>query len=133
MSIFDGKLALIIEDDLSAIKVLQQLLEQVSIPALVVEDSYTLADQLVDIELPDVVFLDLEMPKSNGYTVLEYLQKDQRFNNVPIVAYTTHVSHLNDARRAGFHSFLGKPIDGDQFHEQLADILQGIPVWEVPS
>lgn len=133
MSIFEGKKALIIEDDLTAIKVMQQLLEQVAIPAIVIEDSYKVPEQLANIETPDVIFLDLEMPKSNGYTVLEYLQKDSRFEHVPIVAYTTHISHLNEAQRAGFHSFLGKPVDGDRFVEHLENILQGKPVWEVPS
>ena len=133
MSIFQNKLALIIEDDHTSIKVMQQLLEQLTMESIVIADSYNLAEQIGDIPIPDVVFLDLEMPKSNGYSVLEQLQSDARFANVPIVAYTTHISHLNDARSAGFHSFLGKPVDGDLFPQYMADILSGIPVWEVPS
>lgn len=132
VSIFDNKNALIIEDEASAIKVMQHLLEQVSVGVTIMLDHEMLTDQLKDlVDIPDVVFLDLEMPKSNGYRVLEYLQQDVRFAGVPIVAYTTHISHLNAAQNAGFHSFLGKPIDGDRFPEHLENILRGIPVWEV--
>lgn len=133
MSIFDGKTALIIEDDVSAIRVLEQLLGQLDIPSEAIHDSAKVIQQLAEVAVPDVVFLDLEMPSSNGYTILEYMQKDNRFEGVPIVAYTTHISHLNDARRAGFHSFLGKPIDGRQFPVHLEKILNGEKVWEIPE
>jgi CheY-like chemotaxis protein len=69
----------------------------------------------------------------NGYAVLEHIQQNEKYSGVPVVAYTTHISHLNDARRAGFHSFLGKPIDGRNFGKQLERILNGESVWEVPS
>lgn len=133
MSIFDGKTALIIEDDASAIRVLEQLLGQLDIPSEAIHDSATVIQQLTEVAVPDVVFLDLEMPSSNGYTILEYMQKDSRFDGVPVVAYTTHISHLNDVKRAGFHSFLGKPIDGREFPTHLGKILNGEPVWEVPG
>ena len=133
MSIFDGKKALIIEDDASAIQVLEQLLGQLNVPAESIYDSAKVIQQLSEVAVPDVIFLDLEMPSSNGYTVMEYIQKDSRFDGVPVVAYTTHISHLNDAKRAGFHSFLGKPIDGREFANHLGKILTGEAVWEIPG
>jgi CheY-like chemotaxis protein len=78
----------------------------------------------------DVVFLDLEMPGANGYQVLEKLRADPRFQSVPVVAYTVHVSEISVAHEQGFHSFLGKPLDADRFPDQLARILSGESVWE---
>lgn len=132
MSTFEGKVALIIEDDDTSIAVLQQLLTNNAVQSVVINDSFTVASELEHIIRPDVIFLDLEMPQSNGYTVLEYVQRNSKFEGVPIVAYTTHISHLNEAKRAGFHSFLGKPLDGRLFPSQLERILNDIPVWEVP-
>jgi len=132
MSIFDDKTALIIEDDEMSIRVMQQLLKQINIPANVIWDSSKVKDQLTETPAPDVIFLDLEMPSSNGYTVLQMIQKDSKFDGVPVVAYTTHISHLNDARNAGFHSFLGKPVNGREFPTHLEKILNGENVWEVP-
>jgi CheY-like chemotaxis protein len=130
MSSFVGKVALIIEDDRVSIRVLQQLLEQLSIEVVVIDNSYKVFESLEYIGLPDVIFLDLEMPQNSGYKVLQYLHQSADLSNVPIVAYTTHTSHLNEAKKAGFHSFLGKPLDKDLFPNQLERILKGVPVWE---
>lgn len=130
---FTGKTALIIEDDETSIKVMIQLLKQVDMTATIIKDGYDMGTQLGQASAPDVVFLDLEMPQANGYSVLEYIQQTPQFENIPVVAYTTHTSHLNVAKNAGFHSFLGKPIDGRRFPVLLEKILNGEPVWEVPS
>lgn len=133
MSKFDGILALIIEDDASSIKVLRSLLDQVGADSIAISDTSYIEGELRGIERPDVIFIDLEMPANNGYSVLEIIQRDTYFAGIPTVAYTTHVSHLNEARSAGFHSFLGKPVDGDRFPDLLDAILNGTDVWEVPG
>ena len=69
------------------------------------------------------------MPFTNGYEILTMIHADPYFDGVPVVAYTTHLSHMNEARNAGFHSYLGKPIDKRAFPGQLSDILHGQPVW----
>jgi CheY-like chemotaxis protein len=80
----------------------------------------------------NAVFLDLEMPNINGYELFEKLKVDARFKDVPIVAYTVHVSEINVIRGLGFHSFIGKPLDADAFPDQLARILRGERVWSNP-
>jgi CheY-like chemotaxis protein len=55
--------------------------------------------------------------------------RDELSVAVPIVAYTAHTSEIVDARDAGFHSFLGKPLSSAKFAAQLADILDNRPVW----
>ncbi|MBN1564784.1 MAG: response regulator [Anaerolineae bacterium] len=132
MADFEGVQALIIEDDQTSINVLTRLLDQLSVGAAVIQDTAQAEISLREVARPDVIFLDLEMPALNGYNVLQLIQKDEFFNDVPVVAYTTHISHMNDARRAGFNGFLGKPLDKNQFPDQLARILNGESVWEVP-
>ena len=81
------------------------------------------------LEKVDIVFLDLEMPKLDGYEVLVILK--QHFgNNVPIVACTVHTAEINTTRKLGFSSFVAKPLDTDRFPNQLSRILNGDPVWE---
>ena len=133
MSNFEGILALIIEDDASSIKVLRSLLDQLGADSIAINDTSSIDQKLREIERPDVIFIDLEMPANNGYSVLEIIQRNAYFDGIPTVAYTTHISHLNEARTAGFHSFLGKPIDGDRFPDFLDAILDGSDVWEVPG
>jgi CheY-like chemotaxis protein len=80
----------------------------------------------------DVIFLDLEMPGVHGYKILDSLQANSDLRSAPVVAYTVHVSEINDAKNQGFHSFLGKPLNADLFPEQLSRILMGERVWETP-
>jgi CheY-like chemotaxis protein len=124
--------ALIIEDDPTSINVLTTLLQQRQVKTSVIRVDFGSAfdlSTLANLDNPDIVFIDLEMPGTNGYAVLQDLRT--HLQNIPIVAYSTHTSHLNRAKEAGFHSFLGKPINADDFPTHLRNILNDIPVWEV--
>jgi two-component system cell cycle response regulator DivK len=124
--------AVIIDDNGKNIEVLARLLSMQDISCTRVSRPSQLDGALHNVDEVDVVFLDLEMPGMSGYDILEKLKADSRFQSVPIVAYTVHISEIGVAHRQGFHSFLGKPLDADKFPEQLARILNGQPVWENP-
>jgi CheY-like chemotaxis protein len=121
--------ALIIDDDAYSIHVMERLLDQEDISYTAVADPTTLEDILATLDAVDIVFLDLEMPKLDGYEVLAIL-KNHLETNVPIVACTVHTAEINNTRRQGFFSFVAKPLDLDRFSDQLHRILSGIPVWE---
>lgn len=124
--------ALIIEDDETSIDVLQSLLEREGASTTVVFSSAAILDDIAAAAIPDVIFLDLEMPGINGYEVLDYIRSSADLGGVPVVAYTTHTSHMTIARDAGFDAFLGKPLNRRDFGEHLQRILDGEDVWEVP-
>jgi CheY-like chemotaxis protein len=121
--------ALIIDDDAYSIHVMERLLDQENITYTAIADPTTLEEVLKTLNAVDIVFLDLEMPKLDGYEVLAIL-KNYLETNVPIVACTVHTAEINNTRRQGFFSFVAKPLDLDRFSDQLHRILNGIPVWE---
>jgi twitching motility two-component system response regulator PilH len=82
---------------------------------------------------PDVIFLDLEMPYIDGYEALDMFKANPTWQNVPVVACTVHVSEFHAARDKPFHSFIGKPLNADQFTEHLKKILSGERVWDISS
>lgn len=129
---FTGVRALIIEDEETSVDVLRNLLDQLEVDSSVIYSTPDMAESIGQLARPDVIFLDLEMPGMNGYEVLELIHSDSEFDGVPVVAYTTHISHMNEARRAGFHSFLGKPLRRYDFADNLRRILNGESVWEAP-
>jgi CheY-like chemotaxis protein len=126
------KRALIIDDNADNIAILAEMLMLESLEYVAIQNPTRVDSFLAQDASFDVVFLDLEMPHINGYDILEKFHADTRFHQVPIVAYTVHVSEINTARKFGFHSFLGKPLDADQFPEQLANILNDKHVWVMP-
>jgi CheY-like chemotaxis protein len=121
--------ALIIDDDAYSVYVMERLLDQENISYTAVTDPTRLEKTLQTLDAVDIVFLDLEMPKLDGYEVLALL-KEHIEAKVPIVACTVHTAEINNTRRKGFFSFVAKPLDLDRFSDQLHRILSGIPVWE---
>lgn len=124
--------ALIIDDDDASIDVLQSLFSKIGVATTTIDGlSHNITAELETATPVDIVFVDLEMPIMNGYEVLEELLGSPEFEAVPIVAHSIHISHLNEAYDAGFHSFIGKPLNRHTFEEKLQRILSGEQVWEV--
>jgi two-component system cell cycle response regulator DivK len=124
------KHALIIDDNARNVDVLARLLAAENITSTQVLDPGALLQTAETMTVPDIVFLDLEMPDYNGYQVLNWFKSDPRFQKVKVVAYTVHVSEINNAHQQGFDGFLGKPLRYDRFPDQLNRILNGEQVWE---
>jgi two-component system cell cycle response regulator DivK len=123
--------ALIIDDTPNNIEVLVMLLTNEGVSHTAVQSVRHIDQTLGQIGRLDVIFLDLEFPSGNGFELLSVLQADPRFSAVPIVAYSVHTSEIDRVRRAGFHSFIGKPLNAQRFPNQLKRILNGQSVWEM--
>jgi FixJ family two-component response regulator len=73
---------------------------------------------------PDCVVLDLHMPQTDGFAVLDQLsQQGIRIPIVVITGYETTESHRRVAA-AGVTSFLRKPIDGQQLINSIQEVMQ---------
>ncbi|MEO8085913.1 MAG: response regulator [Bacteroidota bacterium] len=82
--------------------------------------------QLKNLEiLPEILFLDLNMPFMNGYECLSQLKNELRLSKIPVVIFTTS----NDPKDAeithqlGAHVFLSKPNEFNQLRSKLERIL----------
>lgn len=81
----------------------------------------------------DMILLDIHLPYEDGYSALAKLRAHPRFAKTVIVAVTAEATEENmeNARRAGFDGFIGKPIDPDRFPGQIEALLRGEGVWDV--
>lgn len=123
--------ALIVDDNVSNVEALKLLLEREDVTSTTLTSPIDLPELLEILGPVDLVFLDLEFPNYQGFDILAQLQADPRLDGATFVAYTVHISEQNEARQAGFHSFLGKPLDVQRFPERLHRILNGERVWEI--
>jgi CheY-like chemotaxis protein len=75
----------------------------------------------------DLIILDLQMPKIDGFGVLEALRQDVRFAKVPILALTASAMQGDRERAmaAGFSSYIAKPVDLNFLRSEI-DRLTGI-------
>ena len=70
---------------------------------------------------PDLILLDISMPKRNGFEVLQYLKSKDSLRSIPVVIFTSSSNPL-EKRRAlamGADQFISKPSDLDQFIEDV--------------
>ncbi|MCI0710065.1 MAG: response regulator [Chloroflexi bacterium] len=123
--------ALVIDDDSLNIEVLVHLLKREGVDTLSLKYPGQLSEFMKAVEDVEVIFLDLEFPDADGFDIIKDLRNSPNLGDVPIVAYSVHISEINRARREGFDSFLGKPLRSTEFPQQLQRILNREAVWEV--
>jgi two-component system response regulator len=77
---------------------------------------------LAGVPLPDLVLLDLNMPRMDGREALEQIKSDPKLKHIPIVILTTSedTKDINRSYAAGVNSFISKPDD----YDQLIDIFK---------
>ena len=80
---------------------------------------------------PDVVLLDINMPRVNGLTVLEVVKEDKNLRTIPIVVLTTSLANEDRDRAYEHHanSYLVKPVDFDGFTNMIQDLNFYWTVW----
>jgi DNA-binding response OmpR family regulator len=114
--------ALIVEDEPQANKLLAML---VRLQGYQTESAYTGGEALekIDRRRPDIVFLDLMLPDTNGYEVCETLKARKATSLIPVVMVTARISEENRLRgfHAGADEYIPKPYTPDQIFQALAD------------
>ena len=87
-------------------------------------EGLTMAGEL----LPDLILLDLNMPRMDGRTALRHIRESEKLKHIPIVILTTSKDdrEVNNAYLAGANSFITKPSD---FEEFVATLTKAEDYW----
>ena len=77
---------------------------------------------------PDVIVLDLELPRISGFDVARRLRANPETAHIPLIAATgySHVTQLDRARDAGFDHIVVKPCDPDLLVEEIERQVQAV-------
>lgn len=130
---FRGLEALVVEDDAGGMAIIGVLMRHLGINAYINttgDDVVALADAMP--RKPDIIFLDINLPRTTGYEIIEKLRATERYKDVTIVAVTAQDAdtEIPKCKAAGFNAYIGKPISRIRFPKQLRRILNGEEVWE---
>ncbi len=116
--------ALVVDDSITVRRVTQRLLERNGMRVLTAKDGVD-AVSLLQEHLPDIILLDIEMPRMDGYEVAAHVRNDPRLKDIPIVMITSRVSEKHRARaiELGVDDYLGKPYQESQLLDAIEPLV----------
>jgi chemosensory pili system protein ChpA (sensor histidine kinase/response regulator) len=117
---------LIVDDSISVRHSVARLVESQGWKQLQAFDGIDALDKL-EIFMPDVIVLDIEMPRMNGYEFKSNLNNNVRLKDIPVVMLTSRASekHQQKAKDLGVQHYMTKPYQEEAFIRLLDNIRSG--------
>jgi chemosensory pili system protein ChpA (sensor histidine kinase/response regulator) len=117
--------ALVVDDSITVRRVTERFLQRNGLRVLTAKDGLDAISVMQD-EKPDVILLDIEMPRMDGYEFASHVRNDDRVADVPIIMITSRVGDKHRARaiELGVNDYLGKPYQDAQLLEAIRRQLE---------
>jgi chemosensory pili system protein ChpA (sensor histidine kinase/response regulator) len=117
-------LVMIVDDSLTVRRITSRLLTREGYEVLTARDGVD-ALELLQTETPDVILLDIEMPRMDGFEFTRTIKGNPTSARIPIVMITSRTAekHRNHARELGVDLYLGKPFQEEELLRHLRDML----------
>ena len=116
---------MVVDDSLTVRKVTGRLLERHGYLVVTARDGVEAMEKLLEI-VPDVMLVDIEMPRMDGFDLTRNVRADKRLARVPIIMITSRTAdkHQSYAKEIGVSHFLGKPYREDDLIEKISGFLK---------
>ncbi|MCD6706328.1 MAG: Hpt domain-containing protein [Thiobacillus sp.] len=124
-AVLQPPLVLVVDDSLTVRKITTRLLTREGFRVDSAKDGVDALERMHDL-IPDVVLLDVEMPRMDGFELARVMRNDERLKSVPIVMITSRTAdkHRNHAMEIGVNVYLGKPYQEQQLLDSIAEQLE---------
>jgi chemosensory pili system protein ChpA (sensor histidine kinase/response regulator) len=115
---------MVVDDSITVRRVTQRLLERNGMRVLTAKDGVE-AMALLQEHTPDVILLDIEMPRMDGYEVASQVRNDPRLADIPLIMITSRVGDKHRARaiELGVDDYLGKPYQESQLLDAIEPLV----------
>jgi chemosensory pili system protein ChpA (sensor histidine kinase/response regulator) len=116
---------MIIDDSLTVRKIAGRLLSREGYNVVTAKDGVDAMEQLQDL-VPDVMLVDIEMPRMDGFDLTRNVRNDRRLKQVPIIMITSRTAekHRVMSKEIGVDVFLGKPYQEDELLGHIAGFVK---------
>ena len=118
---------LIAEDSVATRRMLDKILTSVGYQVIVCRDGQEALEQVEQYKGKiDLILSDVEMPRLNGFELLEKVRAKAAFKNTPIVMATSRTGdrHKSEAKKLGATDYLGKPVQPQKLIDTVAALLK---------
>jgi len=116
---------MIVDDSVTVRKVTSRLMVRQGFAVATAKDGVDALNQLQTLR-PDVVLLDIEMPKMDGFEVLRSVRRDQNLKDLPIIMITSRTGekHKQRAMELGVNQYLGKPFQEAKLLATIEEVIE---------
>ncbi|MDQ3495690.1 MAG: Hpt domain-containing protein [Pseudomonadota bacterium] len=118
-------LVMVVDDSVTMRKVTGRVLERHNFEVVTARDGIDALERMAE-RVPDLMLLDIEMPRMDGYELAIQMKADPRLRNVPIVMITSRTGekHRQRAFEIGVQRYLGKPYQENELVRNVYELLE---------
>lgn len=118
-------LVMVVDDSVTVRKVTSRLLERNGMNVLTAKDGVDAIAQLQE-HKPDIMLLDIEMPRMDGFEVATLVRHDEQLKDLPIIMITSRTGekHRDRALAIGVNQYLGKPYQESELLENIHKLVK---------
>ena len=115
---------MVVDDSLTVRKVTQRLLLREGYQVVVAKDGIDALQKLQAVT-PDIMLVDIEMPRMDGFDLTRNIRNDARLSQIPIIMITSRTAdkHRNYAQELGVNAYFGKPYQEDVLLDAILGFL----------
>jgi two-component system, chemotaxis family, response regulator Rcp1 len=123
-----SKKVILVEDNQAEAELTRIVFRELSIPVEIVHclNGEDFLQMLEGFEQQEIcyVLLDLNMPRMNGYEVLEYISKDEKWKNLAVIVFSSSINSKDIDRcyEMGANAYVAKPLDLNEFDRTILSI-----------
>jgi chemosensory pili system protein ChpA (sensor histidine kinase/response regulator) len=120
----DRAIVMVVDDSITVRKVTQRHLSKRGIDVLLAKDGVDAMEQLRE-AVPDLMLVDIEMPRMDGYELTQHVRSDSRTREVPIIMITSRAGdkHRDKAFAMGVNMYMTKPYQEDVLFDNIRSLL----------
>ena len=117
-------LVMVVDDSLTVRKITSRTLTREGFDVITAKDGVDALQLLAD-QTPDVILLDIEMPRMDGFEFTKTIKGDPKHAHIPIIMITSRTAekHRNRAKELGVDLYLGKPYQEEELIRNLREML----------
>ena len=121
-----GRVVMVVDDSITVRKVTGRFLQRNGMQVVIAKDGLEALAMLQD-QLPDVMLLDIEVPRMDGFELATTIRNDSRMAALPIIMITSRTGqkHTERARQIGIDRYLGKPYHEGELLDNINALLTG--------
>ncbi|MBL7000434.1 MAG: Hpt domain-containing protein, partial [Gammaproteobacteria bacterium] len=119
------KVVMVVDDSITMRRVASKLLSRNNFAVVTAKDGVDALAQLEE-SAPDIMLLDIEMPRMDGFELALHMKNEARFRDIPIIMITsrTGTKHRDHAMKIGVNKYMGKPYQEDELIGNITELMQ---------